>query len=356
MISAFNGAARATITGYLIVSYFKEAVIDPTYQLICEAKKVSALGVVPSNFCVSAAILVLASNKAAREFLSDDVKQTPAPTHASAESHPSFTGDNMANTPTSLASPPSNTIATVDFDDLPVTCYTPRKLLPTSPIQNSKRFSIDSDATFVDDALDCDIKDSEQFSDESSVREADFSLPLPGTKAPILDDLDGASGSQQSQLILLDQHQTPSANPDITLPNPARPVDALAQTTARTLGRTPIPPAIPRLKPPDTKHTAKRPPHYTPTTTLRHQLRSHLGNQKYEPRVSRLNAARDSIARSNIREHTTMIAHLEEVYDDILYDQAALVDGWAAAMAALGLPSMLSPGPSESLPNQKNLG
>ncbi|KAG0691588.1 hypothetical protein DFH29DRAFT_1085501 [Suillus ampliporus] len=343
MISVFNGAARATITGYLVVSYFKEAVLDPTRQLMYETKKVSDLGVVAPHFCLSTLILIFASNKAARDFLSDDIKQQPAPLHDPAELNLPFTGDITPNIPASLAFSPSNTIAIEAFDDSPTACSTPRTLLLTSTIQKPKRFSIDSNATLADDddaikgssddALD-DIKDSEWVGDESSFCEADFSGSLlPGTKTVTPDDSDP---SQQSEFILADKDQKTSENPDLAVPSSSWPVEALTLTTAHLLGNTPIPSAIPRLKPPDTKHTAIRLPH---------------SKQKYERRTSRLKAARESIARSNIRGHTTMIDHLEHVYDDILYDQAALVDGWADAMAALGLTSMLSPGPS--LPNQK---
>ncbi|KAG0691938.1 hypothetical protein DFH29DRAFT_616664 [Suillus ampliporus] len=340
MISVFNGAAHATITGYLIVSYFKEAVLDPTRQLMYETKKVSDLSVVAPHFCLSTLILIFASNKAARDFLSDDIKQQPAPLHDSAQPNLPFTGDITSNIPAPLAFSPSSTIAIEAFDDSPIACSTPRTLLLTSPTQKPKRFSIDSDATLVtpdDDSVkgsSDDIKDSEWVGDKSGFHEGDCSLPLPGTTLTP----DDSDPSQQSQLILVDNHQTASKNPDLALPtSSASPVDELTQTTAHSLGSTPPPSATPRLKPPDMKHTANQLLHC---------------KQKYERRASRLKAARDSIARSNIREHTTMIDHLEHVYDDILYDQAALVDGWAAAMADLGLTSMLSPKPS--LPNQRS--
>ncbi|KAG0702510.1 hypothetical protein DFH29DRAFT_1069113 [Suillus ampliporus] len=324
MISVFNGAAHATITGYLIVSYFKEAVLDPTRQLMYKTKKISDLGVVAPHFCLSTLILIFASNKAARDFLDDDIKQQPAPLHDSAQPNLPFTGDITSNIPAPLAFSPSNTIAIEAFDDSPTACSTPRTLLLISPTQKPKRFSIDSDATLVTDDDDS-VKGS---SDDASDDIKDGTTLTPDDSDP----------SQQSQLILVDNHQTASKNPDLVLPtSSASPMDELTQTTAHSLGSTLPPSATPGLKPPDTKHTANQLPHY---------------KQKYERRASRLKAARDSIARSNIREHTTMIDHLEHVYDDILYDQAALVDGWAAAMADLGLTSMLSPKPP--LPNQRS--
>ncbi|KAG0709240.1 hypothetical protein DFH29DRAFT_1074962 [Suillus ampliporus] len=68
-------------------------------------------------------------------------------------------------------------------------------------------------------------------------------------------------------------------------------------------------------------------------------------------RASRLPRVTASRMHFSSMATTAMIGHLEQVYNEILVDQAALVEGWAAAMAELGLPSMLTPGPS--LPNQK---
>ncbi|KAG1854825.1 hypothetical protein DFJ58DRAFT_841308 [Suillus subalutaceus] len=77
-----------------------------------------------------------------------------------------------------------------------------------------------------------------------------------------------------------------------------------------------------------------------------------------DTKSAHLAAVRDSIKRTHAKqlEHTTMINHLEQLHHELLIDQAALVDGWAVAMAQLGLASMLSPGPSllhqTATPNQ----
>ncbi|KAG1899453.1 uncharacterized protein F5891DRAFT_1189576 [Suillus fuscotomentosus] len=85
----------------------------------------------------------------------------------------------------------------------------------------------------------------------------------------------------------------------------------------------------PQLKPPDTKrHQNFRP-----------------GRHKRESRSTRLAAIHGSIERTHSKqqEHATAINDLEQLHDDLLADQTALVDGWAAAMSQVGLPSMLSP-------------
>ncbi|KAG0700537.1 hypothetical protein DFH29DRAFT_1070107 [Suillus ampliporus] len=199
MISVFNGAARATITGYLIISYFKEAVLDSTRQLMYEMKKVSDLGVVAPHFCLSTLILIFASNKAAQDFLSDDIKQQPTPLHDSAQPNLPFTGNITSNIPAPLAFSPSSTIAIEAFDDSPTACSTPRTLLLTSPTQKPKRFSIDSNATLVTP-------------DDDSVKGSSDDIKDRTTLTP-----DDSDPSQQSQLILVDNHQTASKNPDLAL-------------------------------------------------------------------------------------------------------------------------------------------
>ncbi|KAG0702544.1 hypothetical protein DFH29DRAFT_495139 [Suillus ampliporus] len=223
--------------------------------------------------------------------------------HASAGSNLPFASDSMVNIPVPLVSSPSNPIVTEAFDDLPTKCSTPCTLLLASPIQKPKHFSVDSDATLVardddsvkdfsDDASD-DIKDSERFVDEHGFSETDFSgslLPGTGTLTP-----DDSDPSQRPQLILLDEHQTTSANPDIALPNYACPVSALTRTMkVPTLDSILTPSATPRLKPPDTKRTADRLP---------------LGQA--EVRTSSISS--DCLAwqhralKHDIRQHTTMI-------------------------------------------------
>ncbi|KAG0709213.1 hypothetical protein DFH29DRAFT_870220 [Suillus ampliporus] len=282
---AFNSAAHVTVAGYLFASFFKEAVLDHTSQAMHEAEKVT-IRLVLSDLGLSTVILLLASNNVARRFLNDDIKQKPSPMHDSADPTPPFTGDvlNVPNIPSPLAS------CTTATEASPITSSTSDILSLHLPIQKPKRLSIDSDTTLVDHNVE-DVSDDA--SDTKDLREAHFS---------------------------------PGAN-SLT-PNDSA-MEALTQTTKP-----------PRLKPPDRKRTANG-------LLLRHQ-RTHLGKHKYEPRDSRLIAARDSIAHARLKHNTTMIGDLEHVYNEILVNRAALVDGWAAAMAELGLPSMLTP--ASSLP------
>ncbi|KAG1746721.1 uncharacterized protein EDB91DRAFT_1118498 [Suillus paluster] len=333
MISTmFNGGARLTIIGYLYVANYKEVVLDSTVQLIRDAENVSDLAGIALNFCVSPAILILASNKAARIFLTTFNPSPP------------FAGDIF--TPPN-ASSSQNVPAT---EASPITAYSPTPYslwLHSTPIPRPKRCSLDSDTTVVshDDDFDKDTPVSDHDSDtDSGDRKCDgdgstvckdelSSNPTPGTTTPTPGDSDCPSPQPLPLILLVDNlHQTPSANPDLAAPpGSASSIEALPRTTK------------PRLKPPGTKRvTDGLLPH--PTTALRHQ-RSHLSKQKY---AARLIAARDSIARSHLKQDNIMISHLEQVYDEILVDQAALVDGWATAMAELGLTSMLSP---LSLPN-----
>ncbi|KAG2125020.1 hypothetical protein DEU56DRAFT_916750 [Suillus clintonianus] len=93
------------------------------------------------------------------------------------------------------------------------------------------------------------------------------------------------------------------------------------------LGSTPEPSiATPRLKPPEKKRYQSSPP----------------GKHKIESRASRLDAVRDSIISTH-NKHLDYISELEQLHAELLIDQAKTVDGWAAAMAQLGLTSMLSP-------------
>ncbi|KAG1746655.1 uncharacterized protein EDB91DRAFT_1245842 [Suillus paluster] len=147
----FNGAAHLTVTGYLTVSFFKEAVLDPTNQLMDKAEKVSNLGVVASNFCLSTMNLLLASNKAAPQFLSSDIKQKPAPMHDSAEPNLFLTGDDIAEMISSLLAPqPFDSSSATEAAASPVTCTTP---CFSSPIQKPKPSPTPSFQTTSDDVF-----------------------------------------------------------------------------------------------------------------------------------------------------------------------------------------------------------
>ncbi|KAG2046242.1 hypothetical protein BDR06DRAFT_977636 [Suillus hirtellus] len=66
-----------------------------------------------------------------------------------------------------------------------------------------------------------------------------------------------------------------------------------------------------------------------------------------DTRSTRLATVRGSIecTHSKQQEHTTAINDLEQLHDDLLTDQTALVDGWTVALAQVGLPSILSSSP-----------
>ncbi|KAG1899487.1 uncharacterized protein F5891DRAFT_400826 [Suillus fuscotomentosus] len=348
MISAiFDGAAHVTVAGCLGAFFFKHTVVDRTSKAIKEAENVTA-GLVISEFCISVAVLVLASNETARILLSKDGQ--PPPKHNLAElnaplicnkvSDFSTAADSILSNPIATepcSIPPSISIATEPRStppDLTISlnsiandsCTSPSTtcsaictpILPTSPVQNTKRLSIDSGTTLVDHDddfvkgfFDADLRESTIPQDDSDCSSSDL---LPWTKALTINNSSGPfqrPGTQLQPNILEDGHLTTT---DISLL-----VDASTQTIT------------PRLKPPDTKrHQNFRP--------ARH---------KCESRSTRLAAVRGSIERTHSKqlEHATVIDDLEQLHDDLLADQTALVDGWAAAMAQLGLPSMLSPAP-----------
>jgi hypothetical protein len=166
MISAiFDGAAHITVAGCLGAFFFKQTVVDRTSKVIKEAENITA-GLVISEFCISVAVLVLASNKTAQMLLSKDAQP---PKHNLAElnallickmtdfstASESILSNPITNEPRSTspsASISSNQIANDFFCTSPsTTCSTLcSPLLLTSPVQNTKRLSIDSDTTLVD--------------------------------------------------------------------------------------------------------------------------------------------------------------------------------------------------------------
>ncbi|KAG2346550.1 hypothetical protein BDR05DRAFT_946068 [Suillus weaverae] len=353
MISAiFDGAAHVTVAGCLGAFFFKQTVVDCTSKAVKEAENITA-GLVISEFCISVAVLVLASNKTARILLSKDAQ--PPPRHHLAELNVHLICNNTTDFSNATESNSSNPIATeppstsppasissnpTSNDSRSTSPYTASStlctplLLPISPVQNAKRLSIDSDTTLVEDDDDY-VKD---FSDADLSQKGTFheddghcssgSLILPGTKALTIDDSSGPSQRTQLQpIILKDRYQTTSTTTDVS---PL--MDASTQTTTTlSLGSIPSQIVTPRLKPPDTKR--------------HHNLRP--GRHKHESGSTRLAAVCDSIERVHAKqlEHTTMIDHLEQLHNKLLADQAALVDGWATAMAHFGLSSMLAPGP-----------
>ncbi|KAG2358845.1 hypothetical protein BDR07DRAFT_1379122 [Suillus spraguei] len=278
MISAiFDGAAHVTVAGCLGAFFFKQTVVDRTSKVVKEAENVTA-GLVISELCISVVVLVLASNKTARILLSKDAQ--PPPKHNLAELNHFAIRINC-----------------IESNHKDSDCCTSSF---TSPVQNTKRLSIDSDTTLVDH---CDDDFAKDFSDadhqESTFHKDDSNcsgsnLPYPGTESFTIDDPDGPSESQRMQLqpiIPRDRNRTTSAFTEVPLL-----VDTSTQTTtvlSESLGSISPPIVTPRLKPPDTK--------------WHRNFRS--GRYKHESRSTRLAAVRDSIKRTRTKqlEHATMI-------------------------------------------------
>ncbi|KAG2110623.1 uncharacterized protein F5147DRAFT_689361 [Suillus discolor] len=285
MISAiFDGAAHVTVAGCLGAFFFKHTVVDRTSKAIKDAENITA-GLVISEFCISVAVLVLASNETARILLSKDAQ--PAPKHNLAELNAPLICNKVSDFSTAADSISSNPIATEP-------CSTPLDAIisPNSIANDSYRTPPSTTCSAI-----C---------------------------TPILPTSSGPSQRTQVPPILEDGHLTST---DVSLL-----VDASTRTIVTpSLGSILPQIVLPRLKPPDTK----RHPNFRP------------GRHKRESRSSRLAASRGSIERTYAKqqEHATAINDLEQLHDDLLDDQTALVDGWAAAMSQLGLPSMLSPSP-----------
>ncbi|KAG1864876.1 hypothetical protein F4604DRAFT_1782462 [Suillus subluteus] len=348
MISAiFDGAAHVTVAGCLGAFFFKETVVDRTSKVVKEAENVTA-GLVISELCISVAVLALVSHKTARILLSKDTQFPPkhnlaelnVPLICNKMSDFSIATDSISSNP--IATEPCNVSLTASISSNPITndsyCTSPSTctictpLLPTSPNWNAKRLSIDSDTTLVDHDADfmkdfsaVGLQENTFPEDDSNCSSGDLLL---GMKALTIDDLSVPSQWTQLQSIILkDTYRTTSAATDAS-----DLMDASTQTTTRlSLGSIPPQIVTPRLKPPDTKRYQNFRP----------------GRHKHKSRSARLAAVCDSIKRTHAKqlEDTTMINHLEQLHNELLIDQATLVDGWAAAMAQLGLTSMLSPGP-----------
>ncbi|KAG1723871.1 hypothetical protein EDB19DRAFT_339402 [Suillus lakei] len=171
-------AARVALQGYLTAYFFKEIVIDRTIQVVSKSEKVS-ISLVTSTVCSSTAVLLLATAKAARQFLSDDFQRVPAPKDVDDTAGPNapFAHENVADvisTTKAFGAParPSSSRAVIEsteptFDD-------PTKGLST----------IDSDTTLIayDEDLAKDVlsgdrapdtTDLESFTDESTFYEED---------------------------------------------------------------------------------------------------------------------------------------------------------------------------------------
>ncbi|KAG1782658.1 hypothetical protein EV702DRAFT_1065918 [Suillus placidus] len=179
---------------------------------------------------------------------------------------------------------------------------------PPSRAQRRKRFSIESDTTLVADDDDFinnldNLSDTKQwFGDKCKGGNL-----LQGTE--IVTIKNSESPPRQSQLVLgpLILGTTP-ASPDISLPNSSTTITALFLSITTPPQSITLPP-----KPPDTKLTF---------------------NRRRQQHRTRLRAAR------GVR---TYIGHLEQLHAEISANKEALLDGWANAMAKLGLTSTLAP-------------
>ncbi|KAG0700217.1 hypothetical protein DFH29DRAFT_933266 [Suillus ampliporus] len=246
MISTvFNGAAYLAVTGYLAVSFYKEAVVGPTYQLVYEAD----LGAIALNFCISTVILQGHQREARSE----------------RRSNLSLTGDNSSSHSSS-----SRVIATevTTYGASPVTCPTHCHNALPSQIQKPKCYSIDSDDTLAadDDELVKDISDDA--SDTQHEHLDDSHSPSQSLKEPIL----------------VTEHQTTS---DVSLPGPD--VELPLDTTPPASNLLPLPPT-------ELQHQKSR----------RGKINSGI-KRKYEPRASRLIAARNSVVCPRLRRQTNTI-------------------------------------------------
>jgi hypothetical protein len=92
-------AARVILQGYLTAAFFKVIVIDRTILVVSRSEKVS-VRLVTFTVCTSTAVLLLATTKAAQQFLSDDVHRVPVPKDVdeTAEPNARFTGGKVTDT------------------------------------------------------------------------------------------------------------------------------------------------------------------------------------------------------------------------------------------------------------------
>jgi hypothetical protein len=173
-------AARVILQGYLTAAFFKVIVIDRTILVVSRSEKVS-VRLVTFTVCSSTAVLLLATTKAAQQFLSDDVHHVLVPKDVddTAEPNARFVGGKVADTiSTSKAfgapAQPSSSPAVIEstepaFDD------------PTEGLS-----TVDSDMTLIgyDDDLAKDVLygdgDSEWLADESTFYEVRSSVIFLG--------------------------------------------------------------------------------------------------------------------------------------------------------------------------------
>ncbi|KAG2115504.1 hypothetical protein DEU56DRAFT_919358 [Suillus clintonianus] len=164
-------AARVVMQGYLTASFFKEIVIDHTIQVVSESEEVS-VSLVTFTVCFSTAVLLQASAKAARQFLSDDFQRVPAPKDHTAGLDAPFAGGNIldaTSTTKAFGTParPSSSRAVIESTE--PTFEAPTKGLSTT---DSDTTLIADDEELAKDVFCCDrVSDVESLADESTFYE-----------------------------------------------------------------------------------------------------------------------------------------------------------------------------------------
>ncbi|KAG1835688.1 hypothetical protein EV424DRAFT_1340747 [Suillus variegatus] len=170
-------AARVALQGYLTAAFFKQIVIDRTIQVVSRSEKAS-ISLVTTTVCSSTTVLLLATAKAARQFLSDDFQRVP--THKdvgdTTEPNAAFSGDNIVDAISTIKAfgAPTHPSSVVESSQ------------PAFDGQTEGLSMIDSDMTLIarDDDLVKDVLsghrvsdttdlDSEWLSDESTFYEDD---------------------------------------------------------------------------------------------------------------------------------------------------------------------------------------
>ncbi|KAG0697038.1 hypothetical protein DFH29DRAFT_1004063 [Suillus ampliporus] len=251
--------------------------------------------------------------------------------------------------------------------DLPPFTFNCNRL---SIISNTTTIVAPDDDIFSDEGLHA--KDIESSGDEWSVHEddyatshpmehelahtthdkhdhdRDFDILLPTLTTTPIDD--GPSRPPNfPPSILVDPFRTTSLSTDPSLPGTAHLTDQLLQKTKATHSLRGSRSATSWLRPMIlvTKRVAGRLVPLPPVAVPRYQksrpdkLKSDI-QQKRKLRGSRLNAACHSIARSCLARYTNSIGHLTQVCERIREDNAAVIDGWVAGMAEVGLSSVLT--------------
>ncbi|KAG2149355.1 hypothetical protein DEU56DRAFT_61258 [Suillus clintonianus] len=162
--STMTRAARVVMQGYLTASFFKEIVIDHTIQVVSELEEVS-VSLVTFTVCFSTGVLLQASAKAARQFLSDDFQRVPAPKDHTAGLD-AFAGGNILDaisTTKAFGTPARSSSSRAVIESTEPTFEAPTKDLSTT----------DSDTTLIAHDAELAVSDVESLADESTFYEDD---------------------------------------------------------------------------------------------------------------------------------------------------------------------------------------